>query len=254
MLARRFGQVFEGDLVFLQPELVGVAAIEPRFQFPIGDDAALHRIHQQHLARLQPALEFDVPGFDGEHASLRGHDDQVVVRHQVAGRAQAVAVQGGADGAAVGKRHGGRAVPGLHQRSVVLVKGPLLRVHVRVLGPGFRNQHGHGVGDAAAGHDQQLERVVEGRGVAAARLNDGKQLLNIVAEQWGGQHRLARVHPVHVAAQGVDFPVVRHVAEGVRQRPGGEGVGGEALVHQAQGADHVRVAQLGVEVGDLGRQ
>jgi len=67
------------------------------------------------------------------------------VRHQVAGRAQAVAVQGGADGAAVGKRHGGRAVPGLHQRSVVLVKGPLLRVHVRVLGPGFRNQHGHGV-------------------------------------------------------------------------------------------------------------
>ena len=62
------------------------------------------------------------------------------------------------------------------------------------------------------------------------------------------------MHPVDVAAHGVDLAVVRDVAVGVRQLPGGEGVGAETLVHQAERADQVGVLQLGVEVGDLRRQ
>ena len=54
--------------------------------------------------------------------------------------------------------------------------------------------------------------------------------------------------------QRVDFAVVADVAERVGQLPGRERVGGEALVHQAQRADRVRVGQLAVEVGDLRRQ
>ena len=54
-------------------------------------------------------------GVDVEHADLRGEHDQAVVGHPVAGGAQAVAVEHGADDRAVGERDRGRAVPGLHR-------------------------------------------------------------------------------------------------------------------------------------------
>ena len=50
----------------------------------------------------------------------------VVVGDDEARRAQAVAVERGADLAAVGEGDGGRAVPRLHQGGVVLVEGPRL--------------------------------------------------------------------------------------------------------------------------------
>ena len=57
---------------------------------------------------------------------------------------------------------------------------------------------------------------------------------------------------IDVAAQGVDFAVVGDVAVGVRELPGGEGVGGEALVHEAERADDFGIAQFRIEIGDLG--
>ena len=82
----------------------------------------------------------------------------------------------------------------------------------------------------------------------------GKQLLDVVAEQRRRQHRLARVHPVDVAAQRVDFAVVADVAIGMRELPARKRIGREALVHQAQRADHFGIEQLLVELGDLRRQ
>ena len=137
---------------------------------------------------------------------------------------------------------------------MVFVERPLLRVHVLVPRPRFGNQHRHGVGDSPPRHHQQLQRVVERRRIAAARLHDGEQLLYALAEVGRFQHGLPRLHPVHVPAQRVDLPVVRHVAERVRQLPGGESVRREPLVHQAQRAHHLGIAQLRVEVGDLRRQ
>ncbi len=82
----------------------------------------------------------------------------------------------------------------------------------------------------------------------------GNSFLMSSPNSGGGENGLARVHPVDVAAQGVDFAVVRDVAERVRQLPGGKRVGGEALVHQAERADHFRIAQLGIKAGDLRRE
>ena len=59
---------------------------------------------------------------DVEHADLGRHDDEVVLRDAVARRPQAVAIEHGADQRAVGERDGRRAVPGLHERRVVLVE------------------------------------------------------------------------------------------------------------------------------------
>ena len=78
----------------------------------------------------------------------------------------------------------------------------------------------------------------------------GKSFAHVV-EQRRREHRLARDHPVHVAAQRVDLAVVRDEAVGMGAVPGRERVGGEALVHQGQRRDERRVGQIVVEAGHL---
>ena len=254
MLAGRLAQLIEGDLIFGEPLGVRVARIEALLDLLVRDDAAFRGIDQEHFAGLEAALFLDVVGLDGEDAGFRGHDDQVVVRDDVAGRAQAVAVEGCADDAAVGEGDSGGPVPRLHEGGVVFVERALLRVHVGITGPGFGDKHGHGVGQVAAGHEEQLDGVIEAGGIAATGRDDGEELAQIVAEQGGRQHGLAGVHPVDVAAEGIDFAVVGDVAVGVGELPGGEGVGGEALVDEAEGAHDVWVGQLAVEVDHLGSE
>ena len=155
---------------------------------------------------------------------------------EVARRAQAVAVERGADLAAVGEGDRRRAVPRLHQRGVVFVEGAALLVHQRIAGPGFGDQHHHRVRERVAALHQELERVVEAGGVGLALVGDRPQLVDVVAEQRRRHRRLPRRHPVDVAAQRVDLAVVRDHPVGMRQRPGREGVGREALVHQRERA------------------
>ena len=116
-----------------------------------------------------PALRDDVFGRDVEHAGLRSHDDEAVAGDAVARGAQAVAIEDGADLPAVGERDRRGAVPGLHQAGVILVERAQVRVHRLVIGPRLRDHHHHRVRERAAGEHEQLERVVEHRGVAAVR-------------------------------------------------------------------------------------
>ena len=97
------------------------------------------------------------------------------------------------------------------------------------------------MGQVAAGHEEELKGVIEAGGIATGGRDDGEEFLDVGTEQWRGQDGLAGVHPVDVAAERVDFAVMGDVAVGVGELPGGEGVGGEALVHQAEGAHHVGV-------------
>ena len=178
----------------------------------------------------------------------------VVVGDDVARRAQAVAVQGRADLAAVGEGDRRRPVPRLHQRRVVFVEGAPLRVHQRV-GPRLRDQHHHRVRQRiAAADDEQFERVVDAGGVGLVRADQRHHLFEIGAEQFRRHRLAARRHPVDVAAHRVDLAVVADEAVRVRQPPGREGVGREALMHQRQRRHGQRVAQIVVEALDLRRQ
>ena len=109
--------------------------------------------------------------------------DQVVLRHVVARRPEAVAVEHRADHRAVGERDRRRAVPRLHQRRVVLVERLAAR---RDIVSWFC--HGSGIiiriacGSDRPGHDEELEHVVERRRVAAALADDRQDLLQVVAE------------------------------------------------------------------------
>ena len=176
------------------------------------------------------------------------------MRHVVARRTQAVAIEHGADHRAVGERDRRRAVPRLHQRRVVFVERLQRRRHALVGRPRLRDHHQDRVRQRAPGHHQELEHVVERRRVAAAFADDRQQLLQVVAEQRRLQQPLARLHPVDVAAQRVDLAVVRDEAVGMRERPGRERVRAEALVHERERRLHVRVGQIGEHRLDLLRR
>jgi len=210
------------------------------------DDAALLQIDQQHAAGLQAPLLDDAVLRDRQRAGLGRQDHHVVVGDQVACRAQPVAIQRGADLSAVGEGHGGRAVPGLHQGGVVFIEGAPRLVHVGVLLPGLRDHDHHGVGQGIARHDQQFQAVVEGGGVGLAFVDDGVELGQVFAQHGRAHRALAGAQPVEVALDGVDLAIVGDHAVGVRERPGRECIGGEALVHQRQGRDGPGVGQVAV--------
>src|SRR4029077_20570121 len=62
---------------------------------------------------------------------------------------------------------------------------------------------------------------------------------------------LARRHPVDVAAQRVDLPIMRHHPERMGERPAREGVRREALMHEREGAFETRIAQIRVVSAEL---
>ncbi len=143
----------------------------------------------------------------------------IVIGDDKARGPEAVAVQRRADLAAVGEGDRGRAVPGLHQRGMIFVEGLALRRHQRIAGPGFRDQHHHGLRQRIAARDQQFERVVQAGGVGLAVWDQRPHLVEIGAEQIRFHRAAARVHPIHVAAHRVDLAIVGDVAIGMRQLP-----------------------------------
>ena len=163
---------------------------------------------------------------------------------EIARRAQAVAVERGADLAAVGEGDRGGAVPRLHHRGVIFVERAALLIHQRIAGPGFRNHHHDGMRQRVAALHQEFERVVEAGGVALALIGDRPQPGDVLAVEFGMHRGLARRHPVDVAAQRVDLAVMGDHPVGMRQRPGREGVGREALMHQRQ-----RALEIGLGAG-----
>ncbi|CPO01337.1 Uncharacterised protein [Bordetella pertussis] len=245
------GQRFQLDLQAFDPLAVRAAVGQLQLDLAVVDDAALLQVDQEHLARLQAPFLDDAVFRDRQRARLGRHDDHVVVGDQVARRTQAVAVQRGADLAAVGEGDRGRPVPGLHHGGVVLVEGAPAFVHLRVLFPGFRDHHHHGVRQGIAGVHQQFEAVVERGGIGLAFVDDGVQLLQVVAQHRGLHHALAGPQPVEVALDRVDFAVVGDHAVRVGQRPGGERVGREALVHQRQRRYRARIGQVAIVAADL---
>ena len=242
----RLGQLFEANLVLVQPRAVGLAAGGLGLQFLVGDDAAGHGVHQQHLAGLQAALLHHGGGVDVEHAGLGGHQHAAVGGFEVAQGAQAVAVEHGPNLLAIGEDEGGRAVPGLHKRGVELVEGLFERVHLGVAVPGFGHQHHHHVRQRAARVQQNFHHVIEAGRVRLPGIDHRQQHVHFLGREVG-RHVVAqaRVKPVQIAAQGVDFAIMRQKAERLGQLPARKGVGRKPRMHQPEGRHHPLVAEVG---------
>ena len=237
-------QILEHDLRARQPFAIGVRGGQRRLDLVVRNDATLLQIDQQHLAGLKPPFGDDFFLRNRQNAHFRRHDHEAVVGDEIARRPQAVAVQRRADLAPVGEGHRRRAVPWLHQGGVIFVKRLAMRVHQRIAGPRLGDQHHDGVSQRIAPAHQKFERIVETGGVGLPFVGDRPYLPDVVAKQRRGHRRLARGHPIQIAAQRVDLAVVRDEAIGVREAPGREGVGGETLVHQRQRGNESRVLQI----------
>ena len=242
--AGRLGQRLEVQQPGVQPFGVGLGAGQLFFDLVVGDDSAACGVDEEHLARLQPPLRHDLGRRHVEHAALAGQDDAVVDRAPPPSGPETVAVQHRADQRAVGERHTRRSVPRLHQTSVELPERALLGRHRRAVLPGFGNHHQHGVRKITPAEVQQLENLVEGRGVGGAGCADRRKPAEVAGDLGARQHGFPGSHAVTVTAHSVDLSVVGNEAERVRQRPRREGVGGEAAVDDGDGADAAFVPQI----------
>ena len=128
---------------------------------------------------------------------------------------------------AIGEGDGSGAIPRFHQATMKFVERLFLVAHRFVIRPRFRDHHHDRVRQGTAREHERFQAVVEHRGVAAVGIDDREDFLDVVAEKVAFEKRFARVHPVDVAAQGVDFAVVRDEAIGMRPLPAREGVGAE---------------------------
>ena len=256
----RGGGVLEGggcgvglqvDEVVVAPLLeVGVAG-EAGLDFLVVEEFAGGEVEGDHAAGAEATGLDDLAGEVVHEAGFGAEDDVAVVVDLVAGGAQAVAVEGGADDAAVGEEDRGGAVPGLHHAGVVAEEGLGLGGEGGVLFPGGGHHQHAGVQGVASAEGDELEGVVEVGGVAQARLDHGLEVVEAVAPDAVGGGVFAGAHEVAVAADGVDFAVVRHHPEGMGEVPGGEGVGRVALVEDGEGGGELGGLEVHEVFADL---
>ena len=167
---------------------------------------------------------------------------------------KSVPVQHRPYGVAIGEDNGGGTVPGLHHGGVIVVEIPLLPVHPLVLSPRLRDTEHDGLGQLHTIHHQKFQGVVQHSGVRPALVHNRQNLVHIVIHNGRGDGLLPGQHPVHIAPDGVDLPIVEDIPVGVSPLPGGGGIGGEPGVDQGDGALTVRVRQIGVELPQLPHQ
>jgi hypothetical protein len=143
--------------------LIGVATRHLALRFNAVEHGVAPRIHHQQFPRAEAAALQDVGRVEIGHADLGAGDHEVAPGDLVAAGAEPVPVDRRARDDAVGEGKGGRAIPGLHQRSVILVEAPEGGIEVGRALPRLGDQHHQGVHGVAPRAHQQREGVVEAR-------------------------------------------------------------------------------------------
>ena len=117
--------------------------------------------------------------------------------------------------------------------------------------PRFGQQHGRGTRERTPVHDQELEHIVQNRGVGALAVDDGHHALKIVLQHGAVQVGFAGANPVDVALEGIDLAVVDDKAVGMCALPAGRGVGGVARVDERHGRLDGGVVEVDEEAAHL---
>ena len=93
------------ELLGLKPLPIRMFSGQFSLDLLIGDDAAAGGVHQEHSARLQAQALNHGGRVEVEHAGLRGHHHQAVLRHPDARGTQSIAVEHRAHDGTVGETH-----------------------------------------------------------------------------------------------------------------------------------------------------
>ncbi len=230
----------------LDPRRVRLAPSELALELSVEEQPAIG-VDREELARPESCAPHDGALGERDRARLRRDRDEAVVAHRDAQRAQPVPVEGRAAHDAVAVDEAGGTVPRLGEHRVVAVHRPLRVPDARIVLPGGRNEQRDRLPHVEPGTDEQLERVVEERGVRAGAIERRCQL---GLEAAGA---LARLHPGDVPLDRVDLAVVTEEPERLCALPARLGVRGEALVEDRPGGRPPRVGEVRVEALQLGR-
>ncbi len=79
----RIGHVRELNKVLIQPIAIRMFGGDRLFDFLIGHDAPLLRIHKEHASRLQTAFLQHAVGRNVEHSHFAGHHYQIIFGHVI---------------------------------------------------------------------------------------------------------------------------------------------------------------------------
>ena len=151
------------------PVAKGLGCGQLILQFHVVVQFALGHIDRNHLPRPKRTLFPDGRFIHRHHARLGPGNQQPVARHDIAHRAQTVAVKPAAHPAAIGHRQRRRAVPRLHHRVAIGIHvGPGLWHLAGHLRPGFGHQHGLGHRRVAARPHHHLEHRIQRAGIGRA--------------------------------------------------------------------------------------
>ena len=235
-----------------QPALVGMGRLQPPIDLVAVQQLPRVRVHHQQLTRTDAPLGHHVFIAVGVRAHLRGQGDQAVAGAHPARGAQAVAIQQANRVAPVRQHDARRPVPGFHVHGVIFVK----RLQVRVDGvdvlPGRRNQHTQRPRHVDTAGEQDIQHIIQAGRIRTAAVDQGRDCRDVgqvIAGKQGG----ARLRPIAVALDGVDFAVVGQEPKRLRQRPARQGVGGEALVEHADRRAQALVREVVVKARQVHR-
>ena len=109
---------------------------------------SLLRVNHQYLSRLQAAFRLDGFRVETDDARLARHHHRVILRNQVAGRTQPVAVEHSAGITPVAEKQGGRAVPRLHEDGVIFIERLQVFTDGILVVKRLGHEHRHGMGQA----------------------------------------------------------------------------------------------------------
>ena len=238
--------------VFLHPLFVRMTAFQIVIGFRGVQDATAAGVDHHQLARPYTAFFDHFVRLVVPNPHFRGAGDQLVFSNDVARRAQTITVEVTGRKATIGHHDTCRTIPRLHVHGVKVEEGPQLRIHIRVVLPGWRNQQAHGAYDIHPACQQQFQHVIHRAGVRAGFVDERRSVVQI-RDQRGLEFIGTCASPLAVTGDGVDFAVVRQIAERLSQRPAWYGVGGEALVEQANSRFQTQVRQVQVEARQVSR-
>ena len=247
----RDGKSGQMQQVAVQPLTVRLASCIKALALLVRNDLFLLRIHKKDAARLQARLLHDMLRCNVENTDLRGQNQTVVICDVVAGGTKSVAVQGRTHHIAIGEQDCRRAVPGLHHRCIVVVEILFVLLHEAVVLPRLRYDDHHGKRKRHPVHIQEFQRVVQHRRVGALFRNDRENLINVLLHDRRGHGLFTGQHTVAVAADGIDFAVMRDHPVRMRAVPGRGCVGGEPGVHDGNRGLVVTILQIVVELPQL---
>ena len=205
-------------------------------------------VNGDHLTGSQPPLLDDCLLIESIHPHFGSKAENAVIGDLVPGGAETVAVEAGPDGQTIGKDKCCRSVPRFTETGVVFEESRKLRSDFLITAPGRRHQHGHGVQNGTTRHGHDLDDIVETRGIGTARLDDRLEQIDVRAPEISFQLGFTGLRPVTVAPHRIDLAVVSKHPEGMRQRPGREGIGAITLVIDAKGGLVIRIGKIGIKL------